>query len=344
MGLGLKRFTLYCVSSALVLIPAATEWAVPANGTAHFSVQTGGRAGKNGVYLQPVKALKPRQSQTTAQAKRLPRSIYFREVEGRGLLVSVWVNGAGPFTFAVDTGAGATILSRRVASEARVSSSTSKPALMIGGLSGAGGVPSYEAVVSSLAIGDAENFLPSKGLVIVTERLAPGVDGVLDPAEAYHPFGFEIDMVRDEMAAFDTSTNPIRRKANLPVDGTVVSWLTDGHSRRPFVMLEGGRRALLDTGSEFGLAVTEEAARALGIVPGKGRPRGDVRDLSGGSIPAHRISPATIRIGALVLRGIPTDLLQVARAGSPVLLGRDALRPFRLSFDPAARLIRIVPG
>jgi hypothetical protein len=269
--------------------------------------------------------------------------VRFREVEGRGLLVSAWVNGTGPYTFAIDTGAGAILISRPVAEQARVATSGKRP-VMIGGLSGAGSVASYEAVVRSLALGDEQNHLPAKGLVLVTERLAPGVDGVLDPVEAYGSLGFEIDMVRGEMAAFDPRQTPLRRGANLPADGTIVSWLMDGQSRRPFVMLEGGRRALLDTGSGFGLAVTEEAARSLGIVAGRGSRRGDVRDLAGGSIPAHRISPTTIRLGEMVLRGIPTDLLAGARAGSPILLGRDALRPFRISFDPVSRLIRIVPG
>jgi predicted aspartyl protease len=317
MAYSLKKFALCCASLVFILIPAAITWAVPSNGTAHLSKQSGMRM--------------------------LPRVVSFREVQGRGLLVSAWVNGAGPFTFAVDTGAGATILSRQVADQARVAMSGKRP-VMIGGLSGAGNVASYEAVVRSLAVGDEQNILPAKGLVIITERLAPGIDGVLDPVEAYWPLGFEIDMARGEMAAFDSRESPLRRGTNLPPDGTIVSWLTDGQSRRPFVMLEGGRRALLDTGSGFGLAVTEDAARSLGIIPGRGRTRGDVRDLAGGSIPAHRISPTTIRVGALVLRGIPTDLLPNTRAGSPILLGRDALRPFRLSFDPVARLIRIVPG
>jgi predicted aspartyl protease len=109
-------------------------------------------------------------------------------------------------------------------------------------------------------------------------------------------------------------------------------------------MLEGGRRALIDTGSGFGLAVTQEAAMSLGIMPARGSEHSDVRDLAGGSIAAHRVSPATISIGSLVLRGIPTDLLPNARSGSPILLGRDALRPFRIAFDPINRLIRIVPG
>ena len=313
----LRKFALLCASSAFIFTLAANTWAVPPNGTAHLSVQSA--------------------------VAGLPRAIRFREVEGRGLLISVWINDAGPYTFAIDTGAGATILSRRVADQARVMLNGKRP-LMIGGLSGAGSVAGHEAIVRKLAIGDEQNTLASKGLVIITERLAPGVDGVLDPVEAYWPLGFEIDMVRGEMTAFDARLNSLRRSSTLPPDGTIVPWLMDNQSRRPFVMLEGGRRALLDTGSGFGLAVTQDAANSLGIIPGRGRGRGDVRDLAGGSIPAHRISPTTIRVGALVLRGIPTDLLSSVRAGSPILLGRDALRPFRLSFDPIARLIRIVPG
>jgi predicted aspartyl protease len=282
------------------------------------------------------------QKEEVARA-RMPTAVRFQEDGGRGLLVRAWVNDAGPYTFAIDTGAGATILSSRVASEARVSLSGKRP-IRIGGLSPAGGAVAQEVVVRKFALGDQSNVLPSSGLVIVTQQLAPGVDGVLDPAEVYWPLGFEIDLPRGLMSAFDARLNPLRRNQSLPADGTIVPWLFDGQSRRPFVMLEGGRKALLDTGSGFGLAVTEEAARALGIASGRGRESQGVRDISGGGIPSRRVSPATVHLGALVLQGIPTDILQGARAGSPILLGRDALRPFRLTFDPINRLIRIMAG
>jgi predicted aspartyl protease len=337
----MRRFALYGVLSGFLFIPAATTWAVPVDGTAQLSAP---RVARAGAASSPLRSTTGSQRRRAVDVSALPRAVRFREASGRGLLIRAWVNGAGPYTFAVDTGAGATILSRRVAGEARVSASARRP-IMMGGLSGAGAVAGHEAKIGSLAVGDGQNFLPAKGLVIITERLAPGVDGVLDPAEAYWPLGFEIDMARGEINAFDPRLSGITRTQNLPPDATIVSWLTDGGSRRPFVMLEGGRRALLDTGSEFGLAVTEDAARALGIALGGGSERrGDVRDIAGGSIRAHRLSPATIRIGALVLRGIPTDLLSNARAGSPILLGRDALRPFRLAFDPINRLIRIMPA
>jgi hypothetical protein len=230
-----------------------------------------------------------------------------------------------------------------VAAEARVAPGR-KGGVRLGGLSGAGTIAGREVSLRSLAVGYAANLLPSKGLVIVAEGLPPDLDGVLDPVEAYSPLGFEIDLPRGEITAFDPRQSPLRRNRNLPPDAAIVSWLLEPGSRRPFVMLDGGRRALLDTGSGFGLAVTEEAARALGVRLTGGANGADVRDIGGGRIGARRVAPATIGLGPLVLRGIPTDLLLGAEAGAPVILGRQALRPFRLMFDPLSRLIRIMPG
>lgn len=108
-------------------------------------------------------------------------------------------------------------------------------------------------------------------------------------------------------------------------------------------MLDSGQLALLDTGSGFGLAINENAARTLGIASVRGRYRDRARDLANGNIRAQRIAATTIRIGSLTLRNVPTDLLAGAAVSSPILLGRDALRPFELTFDPINRLIRIVP-
>jgi hypothetical protein len=93
--------------------------------------------------------------------------------------------------------------------EAHVSTSGKRP-LMLGGISGAGTVAGQEVFLRSLAAGASDNILPSSGLVIVTERLAPGIDGVLDPTEAYWPLGFEIDMPRGEMTAFDPRSGATR--------------------------------------------------------------------------------------------------------------------------------------
>ncbi len=313
MKLALKAKTVVAASSVLVALAA---WAASYTyGAAHSYARDARRA--------------------------VPYAVRFREVEGRGLLVRVWVNGAGPYSFAVDTGAGATILSERVAQEARVGIRRGS-AVNIGGMSGMSGGAGREALVRELAIGDENNLLPSRGAVIVTGGLPGDIDGVLDPVEAYWPLGFVLDPARNEISEFDPRANPLRLD-DVPQGGAVVPWIFSGGSRRPFVMLDGGRRALIDTGSGFGLAVSPDAARSLGLISGEGRVRDVVRDLGGGSVTSHRVSPATVRIGALELRRVPTDLLSGVAAGAPILLGREALAPFRLTFDPLHKLIQLAP-
>ena len=207
---------------------------------------------------------------TARGTSALPAPVNFSESEGRGLLVRTWVNGAGPFTFAIDTGAGATLLSSRAASEARVEVEVGGRGIVIGGLSGASAGGAKKAFVRTLALGSRENTLPARGLFVVAPGLPEGVDGVLDPSEVFGTLGFVIDIPAGELSFFDPRTQPLRAGA-APPEGAVVPWLTAGGTRRPFVMRAEGRRALLDTGSGFGLAVDESAARALGILQTEGR-------------------------------------------------------------------------
>ena len=282
------------------------------------------------------------QGAEAARGASVPAPVGFRESSGRGLLLRAWVNGAGPFTFALDTGAGATILSQRAAATARVEVEAGGGGIRLGGLSGVTAGGAQKAFVRMLALGSRENSLPARGLFVVAPGLPAGVDGVLDPAEAFGPLGFRIDIPAGELSFFDPRTQPLKI-SDAPRDGAVVPWLTEGGTRRPFVMLAEGRRALLDTGSGFGLAVDEAAARALGVLSTEGRQRRGARDLGGGEVSARRVRAATVSVGSLVLRGVPTDLLVRAEKGAPVILGRDALRPFRLTFDPLNRLIMLDP-
>ena len=281
----------------------------------------------------------------SAATRGVPLPARFREVDGRGLLVKTWINGRGAFTFAIDTGAGAIILSRRVVAEAHVGIARERT-VQISGLSGATGGVGQKASIQTLAIGSPQNFLPARGLVIVADALPSGVDGILDPTEAYSPFGYSIDMPNGEMCAFDPQRTPLHAGA-APQDGAIVRWLREAGGRRPFVMLDGGKRALLDTGSGFGLAMSESAARTIGIAEvlrQDGRRTCQTYDLAGGKVSARRMKPATIYVGSLMLRGVPTDFLLNVEAGAPILLGRDALRPFHLTFDPLSQLIQIRPS
>lgn len=326
-----------CAASLVLSLSVSTVRAVSLNETARSSLDHMLNAG-SASSSSFEKNYQPRRSPLMS-ASRLPDVVRFRETEGRGLLVKAWVNGRGPYTFAVDTGAGATLISGRVAQDASVAQSNRRTT--ISGLSGTQGGVGREASLRSLAVGDENNYLPSKGLAIVTEGLPADVDGILDPTESYWPLGYVIDIPRNELRAFDPRLNPLR-DGDESVEGTIVAWLSDGSSRRPFVMLDGGRRALLDTGSTFGLAINESLAAEFGLAESRTRRRDGARDLGGGSISSRRTSPVTVRIGSLVLRRIPTDLLSGTPSGAPVLLGREALRPFQLRFDPVHRLIQIV--
>lgn len=293
---------------------------------------TGGRAVSFGAALSVAAGAKKPLGGTAAVELKVPRPVSFREVSGRGLIVKTWINSVGPFSFAIDTGAGATLLSPGVAEEARVTIKNGR-GNSIAGLSGTRAA-ARDASIQSLAIGDRENYLPAKGAVLVISGLPGDVDGVLDPTEVFSPLGYVIDLPQRELSAFDPQLSPLRMNEQ-PAEGAVVPWLREGRGRRPFVMLDNGDRALLDTGSSLGLAIRDSGPNDRKV------PAYAVRDVGGGQISSRRVAPTTIAIGALTLRRIPTDLVSGTEAGAPVLLGLSALRPFRLKFDPMHHLIEI---
>ena len=270
---------------------------------------------------------------TASTRVTIPRPVRLREVRGRGLLVSVWLNSTGPYTFALDTGAGTTILSPRVVSESRLSV-RSVSGRSIAGLSGRS-VAADETTIQTLAVGDRSNSFPGSINAVVTSGLPNDIDGVLDPTQVFSPLGYVIDIPRLELSAFDPHTTPLSTN-NQPNEGAVVSWLRESQSRRPFVQLDNGDRALIDTGSSLGLAIRDSS-------PANHTNASLSRDVGGGQILARRARPTTVAIGALVLRNIPTDLISGTEADAPVLIGLSALSPFRLAFDPVHHLIEIAP-
>lgn len=305
---------------------AMLGWAAPV-GAAHLSARLH-------TSVKPSASLQAPRSATP----QIPRPVYFREVPGRGLLVGLWINGRGPYNVVIDTGAGATIVSSRVATEANIFVLRNR-SNKIAGLSGImSTATATEVRPEVVAIGDRDNFLPRNGTVLVADIFPSGIDGLLDPTEGYWPLGYVIDFPERELAAFDPRVNPLRSSYE-PAGGAVVPWLRDSNSRRPYVMLDDGQKALLDTGSEFGLALSDSS-----LYDSRRSSNRAVRDVGGGTLSARRVAPMTVAIGSLTLRGVPTDLVAGTERGAPVLLGRAALRPFRISFDPISRLIEIAPG
>jgi hypothetical protein len=241
--------------------------------------------------------------------------------------------------FAVDTGAGGTIISSQAMHRAGLTSIAGRKT-SIGGLGGTIRVSGEETLLNNLAIGQPDNVVPSRQHALVVPNLPAGLDGILDPTDTYAPLGYIIDLPNQELRTFDSASSRLRL-GNDPPGGAVVRWVREGDGDRPFVRLGDNRLALIDTGSGLGLGLTYDAI----VTPGDRRPQQRaVRDLSGGAVQSRRVAPSTVTIGSLVLEKVPTDVLIGAHQGAPVILGRDALYPFRLTFDPASRLIEIAPG
>ena len=296
---------------ALGTLTFLNGWAVPLVGTAHVSSP------------QRVEAY-----------DRSVRPVRFRD-EGAGLVVNGWVNGAGPFAFAIDTGADVCIVSSRVAQNAGLTISKSKRPI-VGGLSNAPISANQEAIASELSIGTRDNAVPERPILAVVPTLPGGIDGVLNPRDLFGSLAYSIDLPNRQLLAFDSKTNGLDL-AHAPRDGAVVRWIKVAGSDRPFVRLGDGRLALVDTGSGFGLAVRETTS-----TNGRNHSR-RTSDLGGGNVQSGELGPTTVSIGAMVLENIPTQLLIGVPTSTPVILGRRALRPFKITFDPVAHLIAIEP-
>ena len=290
---------------------AIVVWAVPQTGIAHQRVQ------------------RPESRSTVTSVA----PIRLRDERDRGLLTTGWINGRGPFVFAIDTGAGVSLISRSVVERAglRVAKS-GRP--LVGGLSTSPISSDEEAHISRLALGRSNNDLPGSFNAAVVTNLPGSIDGVLDPTEVFSPRGYTVDLPNRELRAFDMRL----RLTDVPKDGAVVRWVRQAGSDRPFVKLGDGRLALIDTGSGLGLAMNGGS--------GSNHRRSDnsIHDLGGGVVQSYRIEPQVVSIGSLVLNKVPTDMLTGVAPGTPIIIGRGALFPFRITFDPASRLIAFEPA
>ena len=288
---------------------AVVAWAIPLRGIAHQRDQ----------QLRAVDVVAP---------------IRLKDERERGLLAQGWINGAGPFVFVIDTGAGVSLISRSVVDRARLQQTKSSRTL-VGGYSTSPIASDQETRISSLALGQRNNNVPGKFTAAVVANLPGSIDGVLDPSDVFRPFGYSVDIPKRELRVFDTARYRLR-VTDVPKEGAVVRWVRRDGSDRPFVRLSDGRLALIDTGSTLGFALNE---------PGRvtGSNHSVSHDLGGGTIQSRRVEPQTVSIGTLVLNRVPTDVLTGVAPGTPIILGRGALFPFKITFDPASRLIAFEP-
>jgi hypothetical protein len=285
------------------LIVATVAWAVPATGIAHQRVQQ-------------------------SRAADIMAPVRLKDERERGLLAQGWINGAGPFVFVIDTGAGVSLISRNVAAQARLGVTKSRRTL-VGGLSTSPIASNEETRIAGLALGQRDNSVRGSFSAAVVANLPGSIDGILDPTEVFRPYGYSVDIPNRELRVFEARL----RVTDVPKDGAVVRWVGNN---RPFVRLSDGRLALIDTGSTLGFALNEPG-RAVGSN------HSVTHDLGGGSVQSRRVAPQTVSIGTLVLNKVPTDMLTGVAPGTPIILGRGALFPFKITFDPASKLIAFEP-
>ncbi|HEY2961874.1 MAG TPA: retropepsin-like aspartic protease [Pyrinomonadaceae bacterium] len=275
--------------------------------------------------------------QPTQQSLRYVAPIRLRDERDRGLLATGWINGAGPFVFAIDTGAGVSLISRSAVERARLQVTKSRRPL-VGGLSTSPIASDQEAKLSGLALGQPDNRISTRAAAAVVPSLPGSIDGILDPTDVFSPFGYSVDLPNHELRLFDADSQGLRLN-QVPRDGAVVRWMRQAGNDRPFVRLGDGRLALIDTGSGFGLALNEP-----GIIAGRNHGQTENRtDLGGGRVQSREVAPQRVSVGALMLNGVPTDVLTGVAPGTPLILGRRALFPFKITFDPVSRLIAFEP-
>ena len=137
--------------------------------------------------------------------------------ESSGLLASGWINGAGPFVFAIDTGAGVSLISRSVVERTRLQATRSRRPL-VGGLSTSPISSDHETRVTGLALGRRDNQVPGSFSAAIVGNLPGSIDGVLDPTDVFRPFGYSFDLPNRELHVFDTATYRLRLN-NVPPDG-----------------------------------------------------------------------------------------------------------------------------
>src|SRR5205814_7303215 len=118
-------------------------------------------------------------------------AIRLRDEPGRGLTANGWIKGLGPFVFAIDTGAGVSLVSRNVVERAGLSVTKARRPL-VGGLSTSPISSNEETQITGLALGRSNNDLPESFSAAVVTSLPSSIDGILDPTEVFRPSGYSV--------------------------------------------------------------------------------------------------------------------------------------------------------
>ena len=131
------------------------------------------------------------------------------------------------------------------------------------GLSATSISSNQETRISKLALGNRDNTISSIVVAAVVPILPGSVDGILDPTQVFGSLSYSIDLPRQQLVVFDSGKGNLKSSTSS-TEGVVVPWIKVGTSHRPYVRLDNGQLALIDTGSGFGLAFSDNPSQRSG--------------------------------------------------------------------------------
>lgn len=272
-------------------------------------------------FQDPVEAIVSTRFYVPREGVEVPMG----RLEGRPV-VTVTINGSGPYQFVVDTGASATMLDRRVAEELGLPASEVR-------------VEGYQMVnVASLGVGCARAEDEPMAVADLRGRLGAGDDfhGIM-AAASFPGAVFTFDFARSRFRI-------TRGALGEPDDASVFAY----KGAVPVVPLKVGEAtfmARLDTGDSKGVTLPVAAAELvrLGSPP---VPRGQVQMLSGTY--SLRFAPVldAVRVGEVDVAASELCFVDLPNEGGPprAYLGCRALQGLVVELDAGRHRVRLSRG
>ena len=254
------------------------------------------------------------------------------------ILVPTHVNGRGPYEFILDTGAGTSLLTPRLADRLGIAASVARE-----GRGAAGRVPVAMARVESLAIGEARGGR-YRGLTADVDRIGAAVG---------HPI--EGDIGYDFLKAFRLTLDYRRRVVRLAPGGSPSGFEVAGpasaaHAEVPFRLAapakplvlvpafvngRGPHTFVLDTGASA-TVLSPGLAAALEIDTVAAEPMtgaGGMLQATLGRVSSLTVGGAALEDVAVMVAGFLSDLGSVVGTPLDGILGYNFLRHFRVTLD-----------
>jgi predicted aspartyl protease len=256
------------------------------------------------------------------------------------IIVSATVNGTGPYSFLVDTGATPSVIDKKVAAAAGISVDPSRSTPVEG--VGSEDVKAHAIVIPRLRVGDVE-YRDMEGLVAdvgrLSSRLGHPLHGILGDnffAGKVVTIDYKAKQLRISNSSRDTN------------DGIELPFVTAPDDIMPIIRdfeINGHKIAVsLDTGSSLGLELYKPGVAEAGLTELAAKGRKDTVTGASGEAEVGRAEIDSVRIGGLPVEHVgltfsKRDDYGALRMGN---VGNALLSHFIVTFDYIRHRVRFV--